>query len=273
MDIFKTDPMIGIFFLIVNILLITKFSFKNGVPTCDNYVFNVYLYLTLGCIMFYLFLFVQNKIMFSKENEKKILPNNEVWEQYNKYSSFQLLGILFSIIMLIFYMPEYFTKKSYSSLIISHLLYITCVYFLSGLTIPYFKSDKYYKYITEACKIILSIFAVMSGVVYSFPSFFEKTFNYVYSALFVSLFVTTLFTIITLFTSNKTDFLSMQKIISYIVIVIFSLFISYDTQQIFNNSKLCNVKRIANYPSEGLNFFLDFINIFNRILFVRTFNE
>ena len=41
MDIFKTDPMIGIFFLIVNILLITKFSFKNGVPTCDNYVFNV----------------------------------------------------------------------------------------------------------------------------------------------------------------------------------------------------------------------------------------
>ena len=273
MNIFKTDPVIGIVFLITNVLLITNFSFKNGLPTCDNYVFNVYLYLTMSCIIFYLFLFVHNKAIFSKENEKEILPHNEVWEKYKNHFIFQFIGLIFCLIMLLSYMPTYFTKKDSSILAISHLLYITLLYFLSGLSITYFKSDKYYKYITEAGKIVLSIFAVMSGVVYSFPSFFEKTFSYIYPALVVSLFVTILFTIITLFTSNKRDFLSMQKIISYILIVICSLFISYDTQRVFYNSKLCNVNRIANYPSEGLTFFLDVLNIFKRILFIRGFND
>ena len=273
MNIFKTDPMIGVIFLIVNLLLITNFSFKNGLPTCDNYVFNVYLYLTMSCIIFYLFLFVHNKAIFSKENEKEILPYNEVWGKYKNYFVFQFVGAIFTTIMLMYYMPTYFTKKDSSILAISHLLYITLLYFLSGLSITYFKSDKYYKYITEAGKIVLSIFAVMSGVVYGFPSFFEKTFSYVYPALVVSLLVILLFSLITLFTSNIKDFLSMQKIISYIVIAIFTLFISYDTQRIFQNSKLCNVNRIANYPSEGLIFFLDVLNIFKRILFVRGFNE
>ena len=273
MNIFKTDPMIGIIFLIVNLLLITNFSFKNGLPTCDNYVFNVYLYLTISCIIFYLFLFVHNKAIFSKENEKKILPHNQVWNKYKNYFIFQFIGLIFCTIMLLSYMPPYFTKKDSSILAISHILYITMLYFLSGLSITYFKSDKYYKYITEAGKIVLSIFAVMSGFVYSFPSFFEKTFSYVYPALIISLFVIILFTLITLFTSNRKDFLSMQKIISYIVIAIFSLFISYDTQRVFNNSKLCNTNRIANYPSEGLTFFLDVLNIFKRILFIRSFDD
>ena len=55
MNIFNQDISIAIAFLIVNIIVITYTSFKNGVPTCSNYVMNVYLYLALFIIIFYLY--------------------------------------------------------------------------------------------------------------------------------------------------------------------------------------------------------------------------
>ena len=56
----------------------------------------------------------------------------------------------------------------------------------------------------------------------------------------------------------------LYKIISYIVIFVFSLFIIYDTSRLYEYSKQC--VNSPNYPSLSTGLFLDIINIFSRLM-------
>lgn len=110
----------------------------------------------------------------------------------------------------------------------------------------------------------------MSYLVYTFPLFFEKSYSYVVPGLLVALLASILFSLINIFTAKSQEsFLNFAKIIAYVGIVIFSIFISYDTSRIFQNEKLCNLQRIPNYPQESYIFLLDIVNIFNKILFIK----
>lgn len=273
MNIFNQDISIPISLLIVNIIVITYTSFKNGVPTCSNYVMNVYLYLALFIIIFYLFTRLHNNMLFNKEKQNKLLKNEELKKQNNYmfYYAILLIILLLFIVFNPYILPLFFDPNKYpSSFIISSFLYITFIFLLSGMSIIYFKSEQYAKYITEALGLVFIIFITMSYVVYTFPLFFENSYSYVVPGLLVALLASIIFSIINYFTSkSRKSFINTAKIISYFGIVIFSIFISYDTSRVFQNEKLCNMKRIPNYPKESFDFFLDVINIFQKILFIK----
>ena len=55
---------------------------------------------------------------------------------------------------------------------------------------------------------------------------------------------------------------------SYIVIILFSLYVSYDTMEVVQKEKLCT--SLPNYPKLSIGFFLDVLNIFNRVLFLKS---
>jgi len=273
MNIFNQDISIAISFLIINIIVITYTSFKNGVPTCSNYVMNVYLYLALFIIIFYLFTRLHNNILFNKEKQNRLLKKEE-FKKPNKYMFYYAILLVILLLFIVFnpyILPLFFDPKKYpSSFIISSFLYITFVFLLSGMSIMYFKSEQYAKYITEALGLVFIIFITMSYVVYTFPLFFENSYSYVVPGLLVALLASIIFSIINYFTAkSKESLINTAKIIAYFGIVIFSIFISYDTSRVFQNEKLCNMKRIPNYPKESFDFFLDVINIFQKILFIR----
>ena len=52
-----------------------------------------------------------------------------------------------------------------------------------------------------------------------------------------------------------------------IVIVLFSLYVSYDTATIIKKEDLC--VNYPNYPKFSVDFFLDILNLFSRILFLK----
>lgn len=273
MNIFNQDISIAIAFLIVNIIVITYTSFKNGVPTCSNYVMNVYLYLALFIIIFYLFTRLHNNILFNKEKQNRLLKKEE-FKKPNKYMFYYAILLVILFLFLVFnpyILPLFFDPKKYpSSFIISSFLYIAFIFLLSGTSIIYFKSEQYAKYITEALGLVFIIFITMSYVVYTFPLFFENSYSYVVPGLLVALLASIIFSIINYFTAkSKESLINTAKIIAYFGIVIFSIFISYDTSRVFQNEKLCNMKRIPNYPKESFDFFLDVMNIFQKILFIR----
>jgi FtsH-binding integral membrane protein len=111
--------------------------------------------------------------------------------------------------------------------------------------------------------ITLFIFILMSGIVYIFPKFFEESFHFVYPGLFIGLLTIILIELYYLFIKGNYP-VSVYKNISYIVIVLFSIYISYDTQLMFMEAKTC--RKYANYPRSSLKFILDVINIFVRTL-------
>jgi FtsH-binding integral membrane protein len=54
------------------------------------------------------------------------------------------------------------------------------------------------------------------------------------------------------------------RMISYFVILLFSIFISYDTSKMFTDAKNCVDS--PNYPKASVGFFLDLINLFVRLV-------
>ena len=70
------------------------------------------------------------------------------------------------------------------------------------------------------------------------------------------------------FYSNSSNYIDFVKGMSYVVIVLFSLFVSYDTKRIMVLEQMC--KNMPNYPKLSVDFFLDIVNLFSRILFLKS---
>ena len=108
-----------------------------------------------------------------------------------------------------------------------------------------------------------SIFIIMSALVYMYPSLFKKTMNFMFPGLLVALIMIILIEVYLIFIKQKYP-TNIHRYISYAVVILFSLFISYDTQLMFEEAEIC--RKYANYPESSMKFILDIINIFVRTL-------
>lgn len=66
------------------------------------------------------------------------------------------------------------------------------------------------------------------------------------------------------FISKSENYKNWRKYMTYFVILLFSLFVSYDTITVFNQAKYCI--NYPNYPKSSLNFFLDILNLFTSLI-------
>lgn len=232
----KINYAIVIFFLLI-IYLIKSYAFNKGYPTCENYVTNTYLYLALSICYIYL------NILYFKD-----------------YKQYTLLAFVLGIFLLI-YMNMIFPKTK-EGIFTNHFIWFAFLTCLSFMIIPAINvsSEETIKF---ALAVTFGIFLFMSVIVYIFPKFFEKTFGYMYPALFLSLLMIILVELYFIFIAHDYPE-SVYRYISYFVIVLFSLYVSYDTKLMFIESKLC--RKYANYPKSSLKFILDVVNIFVRTL-------
>ena len=240
------------------------FSFKNGIPTCDNFIINVYLYLALSIIIVGLSCYFYNYIHNKPDDRNKYIPHNEI---YRKMWSQILISYLicFGLIIYIAF-SEPFKNKNYKSVHIAWLLFLVLI---STGVYPYFKSEETKDIVENALLITGTIFVTMSSIAYSMPNFFEKSYNFMSSTLFVGLLVIILVELFNLlFNKDNDSLLKTFRFTSYIVIFLFTLFVSYDTHRMIILKKMCT--SLPNYPKFSLDFFLDILNLFKRIVFLRS---
>ena len=250
--------------LIVSILLlymISSFSFVDGKPTCNHFVINNYLYLALSiCLLGLIIKFVHNGVL-NGETRYSVLVKKMVP---------LFLPIFIMSLVLIFFIstrPTFDTKAS--NVLTNHILWVAFIFMMSIVLIPRVVSKETNQYVNEAIMLTACIFIIMSIAVYLFPVFFSETFSFMYPALLVALIAIIIFEVVNIFTySSAETFTQMRRMVSYVVIFVFSLYISYDTSKMIQLSKLC--VRYPNYPKTSVMFFLDVINIFSRILFLKS---
>lgn len=224
------------FFLLI-LYFINIYAFKNGYPTCKNYVMNTYLYLALSICYIY----------FNVSN-------------FKKYKDYGFLAFILGLFLLI-YMTLNFPKTK-KGIFINHIIWFAFLSCLSFMMIPLVALSTY-KSIYFGLVVTFFIFVIMSMLVYIFPKFFDKTFSFVFPGLFVALLTIILVELYFIFIlGNYPE--KYFRIISYAVIVLFSLYISYDTQLMFYEAEKC--RKYANYPMSSLKFILDVVNIFVRTL-------
>ena len=224
-------------FVIILLYLIYVYAFKNGYPTCENYVINTYLYLALSVCYIYF-------------NVTKL----------KSYANYPFLAFIVAIISMLYISLN--KAKTQTGILINHtvwFLFLTC---MSLLLIP-IASISSNEMINTALYFTFTIFIIMSALVYFFPKFFEKNFNFVYPGLLVSLIMIILIELYYIYIKQNYPII-IYRYISYAIIVIFSLYVSYDTQLMFEEAEIC--RKYANYPESSIKFILDVVNIFVRTL-------
>jgi FtsH-binding integral membrane protein len=250
-----------ILFFVFLFYFISKFSFKDGHPTCNNYVFNVYLYLSMSICLVGLFAYMLNELLW-KNNDDKNSPMN-LKEIISKLGGYYWLSLIASFILVI--MIAFRALYSKEGHIVNHLLWILFILSISVMIYPSLKNEKTSENVDNALLSTSIIFILMSAIVYIYPSFFQKTYNFMIVGLMVGLIAIIIVELISYFLiSNPETYKSWRKYITYFVIILFSLFVSYDTIGVFNEAKYC--VNYPNYPKSSINFFLDILNLFSSLL-------
>lgn len=229
------NSIIVVFVLIM--YAITVYAFKDGFPTCENYVMNTYLYLALSVCYIYFNI-----------------------NQFKTYNHHVFIPFLISIAAIIYINLS--NHKTQSGIAINHIVWFIFLTALSFMIIP-ITSMSSNSMIYMALYFTFSIFIIMSALVYMYPSFFQKTMNFMFPGLLVALIMIILIELYLIFIKQKYP-TNIHRYISYAVVILFSLFISYDTQLMFEEAEIC--RKYANYPESSIKFILDVVNIFVRTL-------
>ena len=246
---------------IIILYLISTLSFKDGMPTCDNYVFNVYLYLALSITLIGLFSYVINNLISKNETEKhELMPMSYI---YNKLGMYIFLGMILTFVFIL--MMAFTSSFSKEGHVYNHIIWLLFIASISLMIYPYFKAEELSNVIDDALLSTAMVFIFMSLIVYMNPSFFSGSYNYVMPGLIVGLLAIILVSLYNMFFVKDTEqFKKTSLYISYVVIVLFSLFVSYDTSKIFDMAKIC--VKYPNYPKSSINFFLDLLNLFTSFI-------
>ncbi len=268
----KLNVLLGTFAIFVCILIFT--SFHEGSVTCRNFIPNIYMYVILAILLVGIFTLVREKYFTPQEEQYKLYDIGDS----NTINHFQY-GLLFGIIgivTLIIY--GFFEMSQYKNHFLNHFVWLIVLFGISSFFYPLFKLKIAYNYIDNAAIYVIMIFIVMSGIVYanykSMISMNHKRFSWIGMGLLGGLITIILANILLLIFSAfglipLQNFISFTKIILYVAIFLFSLYISYDTIYILKRTKNCNERNVnfyPNYPMESFQIFIDLYNIFASLL-------
>jgi FtsH-binding integral membrane protein len=245
------------------IFYISNYSFIDNKPTCNNFVINVYLYLAISVCLIGLFAYLINHILFNKtSNYYKPLNIDFIFDTIG--TPFYFLSIAFSFIFII--LISISSDFDNENIFYNHALWLLFLFVIAITLFPRFKDINSYGFIDDAILITSLIFVTMTGFYYLFSEFFNTFSSSIGMGLIVALIVIIIIELIQLLFGTYSA--SYMKFMSYIVILLFSLYVSYDTMEVVQKEKLCT--SLPNYPKLSIGFFLDVLNIFNRVLFLKS---
>ena len=209
-------------------------AFKNHKPTCDRYMLNYFLYLITTIVLYLTFGELSDEYGFNDNKMALIL------------SFIGSIGIIFAFTV---------TKNVW----VRHLLFIALIFLISiGSKKLYEMYDK--EEITSVIKKLLLILVVCGAIAVKFPDLIKPGFI---NAGVISLIIVLILTLIDQFFFKG----KYNKIISTMIVFIFTMFIIYDTNRVIGYSKECKSdKNGAEYLNHVLDMFLNIINVFNNLL-------
>ena len=218
--------------LLIALIFTYANAFVNGMPTCNDYTLNTYMYILLGLTT----IFVVSKTLSDKGIN---VPNG-------------LIAFIISIASLFAVM--YINPKE---IILNHAAWLTFLISIAMFIAPIYK--KYNKNVLTQT-IVSTIFVVlgMTAVVYTKPELMNTSWN---SVLAVALFSGIILELVNAFLIKNVGF---QKFLTYAFVILFSVFLLVDTKEIKERSKKC--KDTPDYPKGSLDVLMDIVNLFLRLL-------
>ena len=230
------------------VLLLTAFEKNKGTFsfTCSKYILNTYLYVFLSILFTLLFVstFMRNKL--------DLVPNLT-----------RFFGIFFLSLAVLFFTIQT-NPNNTGAVIIKHILWLAFILCLALLFYPVYTLHSNTNIMITSALTTLFLVLILSFVAFKRPDLISLSWGPV---LFTILLTVIIFEVVTMLLFPKIRLNrngTLNKVMAYIVIILFMFYILYDTKMMTIRAKKCNNN--ADYINESLNLFLDIFNIFARML-------
>ena len=249
MDLKKNDKLIAPTFLIgiLGILLISIYNnaFKNNKFTCNKYILNSYLYILLILVIVIL------EILILDYNNITV---NKLFGNINNIVSYLLFFILILGLLTI---TMFINPKN---IILKHIFWLLFAVSIGTILYPSYIISKNKNVLLEVLFTLISILIIFSSIAFIRPDLISLSLGPILVFVLIGIII---YQFIRFF-NDKQNYRT-PKWLSYIVIVVFILFILYDTKLIQIHAKNC-IEGKADYINESLGIFLDVINLFQHLV-------
>ncbi len=239
--------MLPIFQLVVLcflILAIFKNSFKNGKFTCKNFLLNAYLYIFLS--------FLSISILIDTYIHFKVPSIIEIFK--TRGFVYFLLILIPSLVLLMGTMAI-----SPEQVLMKHTAWLAYISFTAYILYPLAKYAP--RIFTESKLITFVIMTILTAATFMFPQYIKLSWA---SALMTALLGLIVMRLIGMFIPFSS---TMHYWLSYIGLLLFSIFMLYDTKKLIVKAKQC-IK--ADYVNDSMGVFLDGLNIFLDVFSLRS---
>lgn len=228
-----------LFFSLIVSFLIYKKSYIKGKLTCNNFILNSYLYILLS-----LLLICNVVILVDKKNGLRF---------YNQIGFFWIL--LFFSLAFLFLTMSIDPRKT----IFKHLSWLVWIITMGISMYPIYLRSKQNGVFLSSLAVTFSMVATLTGIAFYRPDMIDLKMGPILLVLLLSGLLLKIFT--TLFAKRKIAN-NISYYTSYVFVVLFSLFILYDTKKLQVNAEKCV---IPDYINESMGVFLDILNLFSSI--------
>ena len=214
---------------------------KKGKFTCEGYVLNTYIYICLS----FLIIALQNLSL-------------EYYKFDYNVSGALIFGIFLFVLGSIFLIHSIDRKK----LLLKHLVWLVFILGIGFTFYPIYIISKYTKTFINALITCSLLVGLITLFVFLRPELVSLKMGPV---LFWLLLIGVIMEALSYFVIKDTN-MNTYKIYSYFFIIIFTLYLLYDTKTLKENAKTCIEKEGADYIKQSISMFLDMFNLLNRII-------
>jgi FtsH-binding integral membrane protein len=232
---------LGVAVILMFTLMKTAFK-KNYQFTCSKYILNTYLYIVLS------FIIIALALLTAEHNNVEF-----------RIGLLEFIGGFLITIGLLIFLLRINPKK----IVLKHILWLLFILMIGAMFYPLYKNIYNNKTIIMAMITTITLVIVLSAFAYIRPDLISLSLGPVLLLLLVTAIVMEILSLIFLRKYRMDPTSKLYKGITYFIIILFMVYILYDTKMLQIRAKECVS---ADYINESLNLFLDILNIFVRIL-------
>ena len=236
-------------------ILIGNYAFKNGILTCDHYVFNTYLYVILSILLVFI-----------------VVLLNDYTGIFNSFLISMSQGNIFivMIIPLLLLLGLMYGLKSIdpNNIFASNIVWLLLIVVLSIFIIPIIWLGRLTNVVGLAgiITVLITLIVGIAGYYYGDKIITFDWDKYLYYAL-IALIIVSFIGIFFLTNANANTISLFFLIVSIMSLVIFVLLLLSNHKKLKENADKCiDGKVVPNYPYESFGIFIKMLNIFQDLI-------
>ena len=237
-------------------ILIGNYAFKNGILTCEHYIFNTYLYIILSILLVFIIVLVNDHTGFFNSFLISI-------SQKNAYIMFLIILLILLILFGLIYALRTINPNN---IIASNLVWLLIILIMGVFLIPIIWFGRLTGVVgmSGMITVLITIIVGIAGYYYGdkIVTFdWDKYLNYSLWILILALFIGPIFI------RDSNTMMTFLVVMSIISLVIFVLLLLSNHKNLKEAADKCiDGKAVPNYPFESFGIFIKMLNIFRDLI-------